>query len=157
MNHWIRPVRPVSAILFRGGDKSGFHCRHRYRRIEAAAAIARRANEAITEAMNLLNRIVVHNDWECAERDAINDNTIRNKNDARYIQQCAEQFYRNVEMSADLFRQAEQELRQSFETVEGPLGTFLSLVPQNEAQPGAAQIAMCSFENISSAIKGAVK
>lgn len=125
--------------------------------LKQAAAIARRANEAITAAMNLLNRIVVHNDWECAERDAINDNTIRNKNDARYIQQCAEQFYRNVEMSADLFRQAEQELRQSFETVEGPLGTFLSLVPQNEAQPGVAQIAMCSFENISSAIKGAVK
>ena len=63
--------------------------------------------------MNLLNRIVVHNDWECAERDAINDNTIRNKNDARYIQQCAEQFYRNVEMSADLFRQAEQEAAQA--------------------------------------------
>ena len=60
--------------------------------LKRAAAIARRANEAITEAMNLLNRIVVHNDWECAERDAINDNTIRTKNDAPDRPQSALEF-----------------------------------------------------------------
>lgn len=123
--------------------------------LKQAASIARNANEAITDAMNILNSIVVHNDWECRARDAINNKTIENKNEARYIQQCAEQFYQNVDMSANLFREAEQELQQSFEAVEGPLGTFLSLVPQNEA--GVSQIAMCSFGEISSAIKDAVK
>lgn len=99
--------------------------------LKNAVTIARRANEQLTEAMNLLNQIVVHNDWECSERDQMNENTVRNKADINNIQNNAEVFYNNICYASDRFSALEQEIYDSFGLVEGPLGTFLSLVPQN--------------------------
>ena len=36
---------------------------------------AKRANENIDQAVELLNQVVIHDDWGCSERDEINNYT----------------------------------------------------------------------------------
>ena len=50
------------------------------------------ANNAITDAMEVLNRISTHNDWACKEKDAINEYTNTNKNRIRQLQENSSSF-----------------------------------------------------------------
>lgn len=97
--------------------------------LQAAANAANQTNAMLVEAMNLLNQVVVHNDWGCPERYAINDNTVQNRTMVLNLQTDAQNFYYNVQQAAQLFLEAEQQINQSFTQVEGSLASFLSLVP----------------------------
>ena len=104
--------------------------------LKTAVSIARKANEQLTDAMEALNRIVIHTDWECAERDDMNENTSRNRRDIGNIQENCETLYSNICYAADCFCNLEQEVASSFGTIEGPLSSFISLIPQNSPSIG---------------------
>lgn len=97
--------------------------------LQSAVQAARAANEAISEAAGLLNSVVVHTDWQCPERSEINDNTIRNRSQALTLQADAERLYRNINDTAEAFLLAEQQVSGSFNTVDGPIASFLSQTP----------------------------
>lgn len=99
--------------------------------LQAAANAANQTNAMLVEAMNLLNQVVVHNDWACPERHAINDNTVQNRTMVLNLQTDAQNFYHNIQQSAQAFLEAEQQINQSFTQVEGSLASFLTLVPDN--------------------------
>jgi len=80
--------------------------------------------------MQCLNQVVIHDDWGCPERDSINRNTIENRKAAETMQYNSEMFYKNILYAADRFVQVENEIEQMLGMVDGPLGQFLSLVPQ---------------------------
>lgn len=104
--------------------------------LKNAVSIARKANEQLTDAMEALNRIVIHTDWECAERDDMNENTSRNRRDIGNIQEDCESFYSNICYAADRFCALEQEVASSFGAIEGSLSSFISLIPQNGPSTG---------------------
>lgn len=104
--------------------------------LQAAANAANQTNTMLVEAMNLLNQVVVHNDWACPERHAINDNTVQNRTMVLNLQNDAQNFYHTIQQVTDLFLEAEQQINQSFGQVEGSLASFLSLVPDNVSTAG---------------------
>lgn len=95
--------------------------------------LARQANEALTGAASLLNSVVEHNDWQCPEREAINQNTTRNRTDSMRLQQDAENFYKAVVLASEDFLAAENEVNQSINSVDEMISRFLSLVPSETA------------------------
>jgi len=97
--------------------------------LQNAVQIARSANAALTEAANLLNSVVIHNDWQCPERSEINDNTARNRSQSLTLQADAERLYNNICYAADMFLGAEQEVSNSFNAVDSPIASFLAKVP----------------------------
>lgn len=110
--------------------------------LQSAVQIARAANEAISDAAGLLNSVVVHTDWQCPERSEINDNTARNRSQALTLQADAERLYNNISYAAQAFLSAEQQVSNSFNTVDGPIASFLSQTPAaavSEHAWGAAQ------------------
>ena len=98
--------------------------------LRSAVQIAQRANMHLTDAMECLNRVIIHDDWGCPERDSINRNTIENRKAAETLQYNSEMFYKNILYAADRFVQVENEIGQMLGMVDGPLGQFLSLVPK---------------------------
>lgn len=95
-----------------------------------AVNIAQRANTHLTDAMQCLNQVVIHDDWGCPERDSINRNTVENRKAAETLQYNSEMFYKNILYAADRFVQTENEIDQLIGNVDGLLSQFLSLVPQ---------------------------
>lgn len=97
--------------------------------LQTTVQMARAANEALTDAANLLNTVVVHTEWQCPERTEINDNTTRNRHQSLVLQADAEQLYRNICYAANAFEAAEREVASSFSTVDSPIASFLSKTP----------------------------
>lgn len=95
--------------------------------------IARQANEALTQAASLLNSVVEHNDWQCPEREAINQNTARNRADSMRLQEDAEKFYTAIVQASEDFLRAESEVNQNINGVDELIARFLSLVPSETA------------------------
>ena len=97
--------------------------------LQNAVQAARSANEAITEAAALLNTVVIHNDWQCPERSEINENTNRNRTQALTLQTDAERLSTNINYAAEAFLAAEQEIINSFNSVDAPIASFLTVTP----------------------------
>lgn len=107
---------------------------------------AKQTNDAISEALSLLNQVVIHNDWQCRERDQINKNTEENRSRAQTIQEYTSRFYDAIEKASAKFDETEQNNITKMNQVDSLLGEILSVVPGISA--GANAPAMVSFENL---------
>lgn len=99
--------------------------------LQQAVAIARQANASLTEAANLLNSVIIHNDWQCPERSEINDNTQRNRTESLRLQADGENFYKTILSVTEDFLAAEQELNRRIDGVDSLISDFLSSVPSS--------------------------
>ena len=52
--------------------------------LKSVAQNAQRVNADIDSAMQLLNQISAHNDWNCKERKQLNEYTVQNKIDSYF-------------------------------------------------------------------------
>ena len=98
--------------------------------LQSLVQVARAANMAITDAAQLLNTVVAHNDWQCPERTEINNGLISNRTQSLALQTDAERLYTNSCYAAEQFLAAEQEILAKFDTVDGPIASFLALAPE---------------------------
>lgn len=112
---------------------------------------ARQSNEAITDACNLLNQVVVHNDWQCQERWKINENTVSNRQEAQRIQQNSSAFYQAIAQSSARFDEAEQSTISHVSQVESLLAQIMTVVPGIGGGVGAA---ISSFSDIKNGMEG---
>lgn len=85
------------------------------------------ANNAITDAMEVLNRIATHNDWACKEKEAINDYTNTNKNRIRQLQENSSSFLNAITGAATEFEETEIAISDMFSSVESILSNILSI------------------------------
>lgn len=85
------------------------------------------ANNAITDAMEVLNRISTHNDWACKEKDAINEYTNTNKNRIRQLQENSAAFLNAITGAVAEFEQTETSISDMFSSVESMLANILSI------------------------------
>ena len=69
--------------------------------LRSSVSVAQQANEAISEAANLLNAITVHDDWICTERDRIKEMTLSNKQKAQQIQERSSSFYSAIQTASE--------------------------------------------------------
>lgn len=124
--------------------------------LRSTVASAEQTNMQITEAVNLLNRIVVHNDWLCEERNAINNNTINNQNTASRIQANSTAFYNAIKQSSEEFDAEEQNQILGINGVDDLLARVLNVVPNFiSGETGiASNISIVDFSNISDSFFG---
>ena len=125
--------------------------------LQSAVQIARAANEAISDAASLLSSVVVHTDWQCPERSEINENTSRNRSQALTLQADAERLYSNISYAAEAFLAAEQQVSTSFNTVDGPIASFLSQTPAGAVSEHAWGAAQKVLQNAGSGVLGNLK
>ncbi len=96
------------------------------RELTAASASA---NNAITEAVEALNRISSHNDWECKEKNAINEYTNTNKNRIRQLQENAAAFLTAITGATNDFETTETSISDMFSSVESMISSLLTIAP----------------------------
>lgn len=85
------------------------------------------ANTAITDAMEVLNRISTHSDWACKEKDAINEYTSTNKNRIRQLQENSSSFLTAIAGAASEFEETETSISDMFSSVESMISNILSI------------------------------
>ena len=84
-------------------------------------------NEAIDVAVDALNKITVHNDWGCKEKNSINNYTTSNKNKIKNLQENSRAFLNVLSgVSAD-FETTENNIKDLFQGVEGLLSKIFSV------------------------------
>lgn len=110
---------------------------------------AKQTNDAITEACEKLNQVVIHNDWHCQERVQINENTVMNRETAREIQENSAAFYNAIEQSSAQFDEVEQQNIGMVNKVDGLLAQIVSVVPGITASAPA----ITSFDNIKDSLE----
>lgn len=98
--------------------------------LRSSVSVAQQANEAISEAANLLNAITVHDDWICTERDRIKEMTISNKQKAQQIQEKSSSFYSAIQTSSERFDSTEQDSCRRINGVDDIIGRITTIVPK---------------------------
>lgn len=90
--------------------------------LRQTVSMAKRTNDAITEAMNYLNQVVIHNDWMCKERYTINDHTVENRTLAQTIQGWSSNFYSAIDNASQLFDDTEKAAITEMDTLDEAIG-----------------------------------
>ncbi|MBO5869588.1 MAG: hypothetical protein J6Q89_02445 [Clostridia bacterium] len=85
------------------------------------------ANNAITDAMEVLSRITAHNDWACKEKDAINEYTYTNKTKICQLQEHSRSFLTAISGAAAEFDGAETSISDMFSSVESLISNIFSI------------------------------
>lgn len=120
--------------------------------LRSAVSAAEKTNSELTEAMNYLNMIVVHNDWVCPERKELNANTENNKQTASTIQQNAESFYNAIKQASQRFDEVEQSNVTRTNTVDGLISAIVNVVRGSFSTGGSAP-AIGAFNGLSGVMK----
>ena len=117
--------------------------------LRTTVATAEQTNQQITEAVNYLNRIVVHEDWACEERYAINNNTVNNQNVAKKIQDNSTAFYNAIKQSSEEFDAEEQNQITKTNSVDELIARILNVVPNiiSGAVDSVSDISIVDFDN----------
>ena len=121
--------------------------------LRSSVATAKIANDALTEAADILNRIIVHDDWGCPERTQINNNTLENKALVNSIQSKSSSFYHAIENSSQRFDEIETSNVQRTSSIDDVVGRILNVVPGiTGAASVGSNIAITSFSDIASSL-----
>lgn len=126
--------------------------------LRSSVSVAEQTNEAITEAANLLNAIVVHEDWTCTERERIKEMTLANKQKAQEIREHGQAFYSAIKTASEKFDETERESCRRINGVDDIIGKVISVVPGiTDSAMGAgsgSDISIVDFANLSSSLEG---
>ena len=124
--------------------------------LRSTVSVAEQTNAEITEALTFLNNVVIHNDWQCYERAAINNNTIRNRQTAQEIQQQTAAFYNAIKQASEQFDAAEQGMIGKVNQVESWIGQIINVVPGISIghTDGSMAPVIGSFDDIKNSMEG---
>lgn len=106
-------------------------------------AIVAAANDVCVEidaCVSALLPVVEHNDWNCKERDAINDGITAVKGHVRQLQETTTSFANMVQRTADMFDAFELAVPNRYQALDTVLGTVFSescAAPTTSCQTGA--------------------
>ena len=97
--------------------------------LESLVGAMTAANDAISEAVDVLNRITIHNDWGCKEKDAINDYTTTNKAKINTLSQQSQSLLNAISSAANDFITTESSISDLFQSVESIISNIFSITP----------------------------
>ena len=97
--------------------------------LRQSVTVAESANQQITDAMNMLNKISVHDDWNCPYRETLKERTLNNRAKISEIQSNSSNFYQAVKTSSERFDQAERDCISRQSIIESALETIHNIVP----------------------------
>ena len=124
--------------------------------LRSTVQIAETTNDAITEAVNLLNQVVIHNDWECVERDELNNYTLANRQTARDIQDKTASFYNAIKTASAKFDEAERNTIANGNSLDEVISRIANVVPginQAASSSSGDDISIVNFDQMSQSMK----
>ena len=125
--------------------------------LKLAANTAKKANDNISQAMNLISQVTEHNDWQCARRDQINEFARNNRTAIGKLQSDAESFYNALQIVADRFVEREQEVAKKSDKIDDLLSKSSSIAPsiQPSAKTGSASgaVSISSLPDMGSSLE----
>ncbi len=91
-------------------------------------SVANSSNDAINDAVEALNRVSIHNDWGCKEKNAINDYAITNKNKIKEQQENSRAFLNAVTQAANSFEKSENDIIGWGQGIDSAVSGIISVV-----------------------------
>ncbi|MEE3450689.1 MAG: hypothetical protein VZR27_08330 [Acutalibacteraceae bacterium] len=95
--------------------------------LASVAALARSINEEICRISEIMQRVTIHDDWNCKERDTINDRITNNRLAQVKLQEMSDSFAGSVTSIADQFLEAERSLPNRFQHIDSIIGSSISV------------------------------
>ncbi len=96
--------------------------------LSEVASLARSINEEINQISEIMQRVTIHEDWNCKERDAINDAITNNRKAQANLQEMSESFSGTLTSISERFLEAERDLPSKFQHLDSMIGSALSVV-----------------------------
>ena len=125
--------------------------------LKLAANTAKKANDNISQAMNLISQVTEHNDWQCARRDQINEFARNNRIAIGKLQSDAESFYNAIQITTDRFFVCLQEVAKKSDKIDDLLSKISSIAPsiQPSAKTGSASgaVSISSLPDMGSSLE----
>ncbi len=91
------------------------------------AQSAKLANQEINAAANLLNQVVVHNNWNCRERDQLNGYTLDNKKRMQALHEVSDDFLNKVIRLSGEFETVERQIPDMFHGLDAIVSKAVSI------------------------------
>jgi len=95
--------------------------------IREAATAAKSANENISQAVENLTSIAIHDDWVCSNKDKINEFILENANLIRKLQENTEAFLKALQFVSETFDETENNLIKKTAPVDDAIGAAISV------------------------------
>lgn len=93
------------------------------------ASLAASSFEEVNQCADTANRITAHNDWNCKERDVINDSVAQTKVKIHRLYENIEHLSNALSQVATRFQDSENEYIQMFGRLDCSIGSMLSVAP----------------------------
>lgn len=115
------------------------------------ALLAQQANDEIDRQAAILSPVTEHYDWNCFERDIINEAIISIKNKSKKMQETIENFSSAIRSAAEQFNAEENAIPGKYQYLDALLGNNFSSVSelQGSVTKSAGSTAASIAENIS--------
>lgn len=96
-------------------------------KMNTMASLAQSVNSEIDACVTSLIPVVEHNDWNCKERDLINEGIISVKKNAGVLRETIDSFSSLMKQVAVLFDEFEASLPNKYQHIDSLLGTTFSI------------------------------
>ena len=125
--------------------------------LRQSVSIAKKTNEAITTAKNLMREVEVHTDWTCPERygtNGLDALTNKNRKEIEVVYRWSSSFYTAIERASQSFDECERESIKSFNTLDNLIAAIVKVVPGKFSGSSVAGVGAVLFKSISKALGG---
>lgn len=92
-----------------------------------AAGVANNAVSEISSGVDKLNRVTTHDDWNCAERDTINERILAIRKNVETLQSRTGYFLDIIKSAADKFDAADANILRGFNGLHDNLGKSFAI------------------------------
>ena len=122
--------------------------------LRSSVQIASNANNMISDAMTSLNRIVVHDDWNCPKRNDLKQMTLNNRATIQQMQADAEKFYNAIKTSSERFDLTENSCISKNNALDQILNSIHNIVPINGGAVSSSAPSVADYTTIAASLGG---
>lgn len=97
------------------------------------AELASNCNLIIEESVKRINMVTTHDDWNCKERDQINERITQNKNKQKLIAERMLEFSSYMNTASGVFSETEEAIPHSFQHIDTMIASALALQGENNS------------------------
>ena len=99
--------------------------------LRSLTAVADTASQEMTSGAEKLNQVTVHDDWNCAERDIINEHIVTMKQKTKALQNKTQSFLDLLRTTADRFDAADSSINLSFVNLQKTISDSMSIATES--------------------------
>ena len=135
--------------------------------LKQCSTAAKSATDQLNDAANIIMQITTHQDWECPNKDKINNYISTNRQLISQLVQDAANFDAVIKTVTDEFVQQESQISSMFEEIEELLASVLNVATVStgsiasigsgfvsQAASAISSIAVTAVDTVSSALSG---